>query len=474
MPLKPIPIVGPAYRTRSLNQSAQRLVNWRLVLTEKGGKSRGALYPTAGMRRLSTVGDGPIRGFKTTGGRLYVVSGAELYELDTAFNAKLLGTLATSTGRVGMAASESQLLIVDGTGGYLVEISTGTFSVIDDEDFPRGVQQAVYMNGLFIVGVDGTTGRIYWSALLDGSSWNGLDFATAEGDPDILVAMIVDHGELWLYGTVTAEIWMFTGDSDQPVERQGNAALEQGCAATWAVTKADNSTFWIGRNNEGEGMAFRANGYQPVRISDHGVEYAWAQYERLDDAQAYAYQQEGHSFVVFIFPSADATWVYDVAANEWFEWLSFDAKTGEFHRHRSACYAHFARTEIVGDYENGRLYALDLGAMTNDGKTIKRVRATFCTNDSPVRAFYGLFQVDVEAGVGLNLGQGADPQMMMRFSNDGGHTWSNVRTRSLGKMGEYRRRARWERNGSAWNRVWEISITDPVPAVVLGAWVDQS
>jgi hypothetical protein len=80
--------------------------------------------------------------------------------------------------------------------------------------------------------------------------------------------------------------------------------------------------------------------------------------------------------------------------------------------------------------------------------------------------------VDVEAGVGLSTGQGDDPQMMVRWSDDGGHTWSNLRTVTMGRIGQYRARARLRRLGSGRDRVFEISISDPVKRVILGAAVD--
>jgi hypothetical protein len=138
-------------------------------------------------------------------------------------------------------------------------------------------------------------------------------------------------------------------------------------------------------------------------------------------------------------------------------------------RHRSNCHAFFNGQHIVGDFENAKLYALDLDTFTDDGNIIRRVRRTTTMNDDQARLFFSRLQVDVESGVGLEIGQGSDPQLMLRYSDDGGNTWSNTKYATMGKIGEYKSRCVFTRLGSGRNRVWEISVTDPVKAVILGA-----
>lgn len=460
-----VPFVGPAYETRSPNQSAQRLINWYVEQSEKGGKTQFALYPTPGTVLHVTIGDGPIRGAINTGAKAYVVSGSEVYRLDSQ---EMIGTIGSSSGRIGMAYNGTQILVVDGAKGYIINVAENTVTQIADVDFPLGVTWVQYLDQYFIVGGDGS-GRFYISDLGDGSSWVGTEYASAEGDPDPLIAGVVDHRELFLFGSNSFEIWYNSGNSTFPIERSGNAFGETGCAAVGSVAKADNTIFWLGKDARGEGTVWRMNGYDPVRVSDHGIEWAMSQYARIDDAVAYTYQAFGHTWYVLNFPSADATWAYNVGAGYWCEWLSFDAKTGEFHRHRSNCHFMLGRDHIVGDFENGNLYRLDQNVYTDNGQPIKRVRSTVSDDGDLVRVFYASLQLDIQAGVGLPVGQGSDPKMMLRYSNDGGHTWSNTRVATMGQIGQYGARCKWERLGCGRARLWEISITDPVNAVVLGA-----
>lgn len=464
-----IPLVGPGYQTRARDQSAQRLINWFVEATEQGGKTQFTLYPTPGLIQVAELGDGPVRGaIGIDNDRAVIVASDGVYLLHADLTHDLLGTIGTDTDPVGMAYNGDQVIIVDGQHGYIVEVADETVARITDTEFPNGVTWAQYLDRYFVVGGDGT-GRFYISDIADGKGWVGTEFATAEGDPDPLVAGIVDHRELILFGTASFEIWTNTGNPTFPIERTGNAFGEVGCAATATVCKADNTVFWLGKDRGGDGVVWRMNGYQPVRISNHAVEWAIRQYERIDDALAFTYQDGGHAWYVLHFPSADRTWVYSINGGYWHEWLWFREPLGTMHRHRSNCHVMIGRKHIVGDWENGKLYELSPTTYDDAGDPIRRVRRTFAEDADLRQIFYTSLQIDLRAGVGLENDQGRRPRMMLRWSNDGGNTWSNERVATMGKIGEYFARCKFERLGAGRARVWEIAVTDPVEAVVLGA-----
>lgn len=466
-----IPLLGPSNRTRGIGQSAQRSVNCYLEKTERGGRTEWTLYGTPGLILRATLGNGPIRGQLAYGAYDYVVSGNTVYRMTTGYASTSLGTLSTASGRVSMACNGTQILIVDGTAGYIITLSSGALTTIADVDFPNGVTWCAYLDSYFIVGGNGT-GSFYISNLADGSTWVGTEFASAEGDPDFVTAGIVDHRELFLFGSNSGEIWVNTGNADFPIERSGNAFMETGIAAPHSLVKADNTIFWLGGDARGQGIIWRANGYSPVRISTHAVEFAIQNYSTISDAFAYTYQIEGHLFYVLTFPTADATWVYDVASDEWHEWLAWS--NGAFKRHRSNSYAFFNGAHLVGDYENGKLYELDLDTYTDNGDTIKRLRRSLADDNDLNRVFYHSLNVDMETGVGLATGQGSDPLMMLRFSNDRGNTWSNELTATVGRIGEYGARCKWHRLGSGRSRVWELTMTDPVKFYVYGGVIEAT
>mgnify|MGYP003337856141 FL=1 len=207
--------------------------------------------------------------------------------------------------------------------------------------------------------------------------------------------------------------------------------------------------------------------------SDLAVEWQIQQYGNLSDAIGYTYQQDGHSFYVLIFPSANTTWVYDVATQAWHERAGWN--NGSWTRHRSNCQVFFDNKVIVGDYEDGRIYAFDLDYYKDDDaiqRWYRTWRALPTGQNNLKRTAQHSLQLDCETGVGLNTGQGDDPQVMLRWSDDGGHTWSYEHWKSMGKIGQYGFRTIWRRLGMTTkirDRVYELSMTDPVKIAIMGA-----
>ena len=467
------PILGSTYVARSVNAADARMVNLFPEIVPEAGKEPAFLNRAPGLRLLATVGSGPIRGlhaFSNAATEAFVVSGNELYKISTSYAATLLGTVA-GTGPVSMADNGTQLFIAANPNGYIYNNGTGVFAPISDPDFPGAVTVS-YLDGYFVFN-EPNSQKIWVTSLLEGTQVDPLDFASAEGSPDGVVGIIADHREVWVFGTNSVEVWYDTGASDFPLQRIQGAFNELGCAAPYSIAKMDNGLFWLGADARGQGIVYRANGYAGQRISTHAVEWQIQQYGDLSGAIGYTYQQDGHSFYVLIFPNANTTWVYDVATNAWHERAGWD--NGEFTRHRSNCQMFFNNEVTVGDYENGKIYAFDLDVYADDGniqRWLRTWRALPTGQNNLKRQAHHAMQIDMETGVGLVTGQGSDPQIMLRFSDDGGHTWSNERWTSIGKIGEYYRRAWFRRLGMTLklrDRVYELSGTDPVKISIMGA-----
>ncbi len=463
------PILGQTYVARSVNAADSRMVNlYPEILVE--GKEAAYLQRAPGLKYLAAVGLGPIRGLWTFGGFGYVVSGDKLYKINTSYTPTLLGTVS-GTGPVSMADNGTQLFVACNGPSYIYNSSTNAFAQITDPDFPGAVTVG-YLDGYFVFN-EPNSQKIWVTALLDGSSVDPLDFASAEGSPDGVVAILSNFREIWVFGTNSIEVWYDTGAPDFPLQRIQGAYNELGCAAAYSVAKMDNGVFWLGKDARGQGIVYRANGYQGQRISTHAVEWHIQQYDDISDAVAYTYQQDGHSFYVLIFPSANTTWVYDVATQAWHERAGFS--NGDFTRHRSNCQMAFNNEIIVGDFENGNIYAFDMETYADNGaiqKWLRTWRALPPGQNNLRRTTHHSLQIDLETGVGLNLGQGSDPEVMLRWSDDGGHTWSNYHTSRVGKIGEYYHRTFFRRLGMTLklrDRVYELSMTDPVKTAVMGA-----
>jgi hypothetical protein len=506
------PILGSTYVARSVNAADSRMVNLFPELVPEGGKEPAFLQRAPGLRLLATLGTGPVRGlwsFSNSSLYSFAVSGNTLYKITTSWAATAIGTVA-GTGPVSMSDNGTQLFIAANGPSYIYNTSTNVFAQITDPDFPGAVTVG-YLDGYFVFNPPNSQ-QVWVTSLLDGFSVDPLDFASAEGSPDGLVALIVDHREAWLFGTNSVEVWYDAGTADFPLQRIQGAFNEIGCAAAYSVARLDNGLFWLGADARGRGIVYRANGYNGQRISTHAVEWHIQQYGNLSDAIGYTYQQDGHAFYVLIFPSANTTWVYDVATQAWHERAGWH--NGEFTRHRSNCQMSFNNEIVVGDYQNGNIYAFDLDVYADNGQIqrwLRSWRAIPTGQNTLLRTTHHSLQLDCETGVGLNeppnsvdlfdskyvagylLTEGGDflltedgeyiavtqsnlitmiPRVMLRWSDDGGHNWSNEHWTSIGQIGQYGKRAFWRRLGMTLkirDRVYEVSGTDPVKIAIMGA-----
>jgi hypothetical protein len=293
-----------------------------------------------------------------------------------------------------------------------------------------------------------------------------------------VVGLIVDHREVWVFGDDSTEVWYNAGTADFPLQRIQGAFNEIGCAAPFSIAKLDNGVFWLAKDSQGQGMVYRATGYAGQRVSTHAIEWQIQQYSDMSDAIGYTYQQDGHSFYVLVFPQANTTWVFDVATEMWHERAGWH--NGEFTRHRGNCKTVFNGEVIVGDYENGKLYAFRQDVYDDAGKPqrwLRSWRALPPGQNTLLRTAHHSLQLDCETGVGLNLGQGNNPAVMLRWSDDGGHTWSYEHWRTMGRIGQYGFRTYWRRLGMTVklrDRIYEISGTDPVKIAITGAELTAS
>ena len=468
------PILGSSYVARSVNAADNRMVNLFPEIIPEGGKEAAFLSRCPGLQFLQTVGTGPIRGLwahQTNGTDFYVVSGVQVFKLSgLTATPTLLGTVS-GTGPVSIADNGTQIFFACNGPSYIYNEVTNVFQQITDPDFP-GALTVGYLDGYFVF-TEPDSQRVWVTSIFEGTQIDALDFASAEGSPDGLVGLIVDHREAWLFGTDSVEVWYDAGLADFPLARIQGAFNEIGCVATFSIAKLDNGLFWLGTDARGQGIVYRANGYTGTRVSTHAVEYAIAQYGNLADAIAYTYQQEGHAFYVLTFPTGNATWVYDVATGAWHERAGWD--NGAFMRHRSNCQCNFGGNIVVGDYENGNIYRFDLDVFADNGgiqKWLRSWRALPTGQNNLKRTAHHSLQLDCQSGVGLNLGQGSDPQVVLRWSDDGGHTWSNEHWSPMGKIGQYFHRVFWRRLGMTMklrDRVYEVSGTDPVKIAIVGA-----
>lgn len=467
------PFIGGSNTARSKSFAAEVCINLYPEMGQPTSKSPAMLVGTPGKRLWANVAGGNIRGMLRFNSTVALVAcGAYLYVVTTGGVSTLVGSISGGTTPVSMASNGTQVMLVTGATGYIVDPIARTIVQITDPDF-AGADTVQFIDGYFAFNKT-NTGQFQITGLYD-TSIDGLDFATAEGAPDLLLSLVVDHRELWLFGETSTEVYFNSGNVDFPFERINGAFIEQGCAAKFSPAKMDNTVYWLTSDERGHGTVQRAQGYSPQRISTHAVEYAISQMSIISDAVAYTYQQEGHSFYVLNFPTAQQTWAFDASTNLWHQRAWRDPATGDLKQDRAICQMAFAGETIVGDNANGNLYVLDLDTFTDNGDPIARVRSCAHLADPDYRyQFFGSLQVDMQAGVGLVSGQGSDPKAMLQWSDDGGYSWSNELWSSIGKVGERRARVKWRRLGRSRDRVFRVTITDPIRVIMIGASAQAS
>jgi len=307
-----------------------------------------------------------------------------------------------------------------------------------------------------------------------------LSFASKFTGPDNLVSIIVDHGQVYLLGETTSEVWADVGSFPFPFQRIPGSSSQHGIVAKFSVARVGNSFAYLSKNIRGQAEVVMMNGYFPTRISTHAVENTFINQD-ITDAIAWTYQQGGHEVYVLSFPSLDITWCYDIATQMWHKWLYCD-DLNQYHRHRGNCCINFQNMMLIGDWQNGNIYELDPTNFTDNGQPIRRLRRTTHLVSDYQREYFDELQVYFQPGVGLtgittplNVETvGADPQAMMRWSDDGGSTWSNEHWKSIGKIGKYKNRAIWRRLGMTRDRVFELVVTDPINAVIVAANLKSS
>lgn len=465
-----IGIVGGTYSSQSVLADAQECFGWYPESIESQlGKSVLALYPTPGLKLFATLTGASVRGQLAINGRGFAVADGVLSEVFTNGTSAALGNVANDQLPVSMAASPTQLLVASAGHGYVYDLVSGAFAA--DPANLVNPAAVVYFDSYFVA-VQSGTNKFQISTPLDATAWSGINVIPVQVFPDNLVSIFVDHREMWVFGQTKSTVYYDSGSSSIFDVNPNAGVIEQGLEAAASPSKMDNTVYWLGADERGAAIAYRANGYTPQRISNHAIEFAWSQYPTRKDAVGYTYQDQGHNFWVLYFPSGNATWVFDAATGLWHR-RSF-LNNGKMDAHLSQNHMYLFGKHLVGDRQSGKIYDMSINYYDDAGALIRRMRRAPHISVEQQWIFHNQLQIEAEMGLGLQAGQGSDPKLMLRWSDDGGKTWSNEYMASAGKVGQYKARAIWRRLGRSRDRVYEVSVTDPIPWRIVDAYLMAS
>jgi hypothetical protein len=574
------------YTLSSVNADCQACINRVPEKDESGmGVSDVLLLPSPGLRVFTTLPESPLRGLRTVNylNRSFAVAGAGFYEVfadGTHQKWAVLNDGINDNSQVTMVENSAKQLMICAQGVlYVFKMDTNELVAATADLGPYGIVD--FIDGYFMA-IIANSQRAQFSSLEDGLTWDDLDVIQISVFTDNIVGMLVDHREVWFWGATRSIAYVDTGDPDTPFQPTPSSAIEHGMAAAFSSVRLDNTVFWIGQSEQGVATAVRLQGYIPTRVSTHAIEDKWQKYATVADAISYSYQEGGHAFWVIYFPSANATWVYDVSTGAWHERYFWE--NGAYIAHRSRCHTLFNGKHLVGDWKSGNIYQMSWAFNDDFGNVIRRVRrAPHVTTEQQV-VRHRQMQILIESGLqadppindkvqpdglptliladpdgnnwritiddsgilhstegrwddvpqiivfqtgaalwqlGANsigelttvsvadlsqprYGQltfltsgrllwqlqvqvdgllktfgpiapaGREPLIALRWSDDGGHTWSNEHFAGTGAVGEYRKRVIWRALGRSRDRVYEAVDSDPIPSRIIDAYLIAS
>jgi len=476
VPRQAINFNGPAYTDVSRFLSGQECVNYFLRPfpdDEKGGTGF-ALVGSPGLEELVDLGtSAPIRGMFPTTNVLYAVSGLSFFRIDEIGTPTEIGagTITEDVNLVSLATNGVDITFVDGTAGYVYNIATDTLTQITSLDFPNGTKIG-FIAGFYFVSPPGTQ-EIHQSAFNDGLTWEGY-FDSAGQEADRIVDLLVDHTDLIVIGSQSIEPWFNAGLGGFALSRR--TFIEQGSPALWSSAKANNAVYFLGQDKNGAGAVFQLLGLQPSQVSTPAIEYQISQLTKLDDAIGFTYEQNGQTFYALTFPTDDRTFIYDTGNAQWHERSSVLTTDGVTRNGRWRVNNHvfWRGNNIVGDFENGKIYKLKSDAYDEDGTDIIRTRTTAIIRKNQNSISINELQILHEPGVGLSTGNAADvsPHDILSWSGDGGFTWGNEIHVPIGKLGEYANRAITPPLGQGRNWVLKLKNSTKTQQVIVGAHAD--
>ena len=487
---------GGAYQNKSVIAANQAAINIYPEINPEASQSPVPVthYQTPGLDLLiGGIALSTVRcTYTSSKGVLYTVIGQTVFLVDSGWSLTALGSVGSGSTPVSMADNGLVIIIVDNTSmGYAINMATNQYGTISSNFFFGGTT-VKYINTYFVFNqpntnifysslatLSGLVVQVDFATLIAGTAFQSGFFAAKSGSPDNIMTLAVIQGYVWLIGEYTTEIWYFAGPTTETAFPfalyPGINIIEHGTVAPYSVAAQDVFPYWISQDRQGQGIIVKAENYASKRISTHAIENELMSYPTIADCITYIYQQEGHTFVVFNFPTANKTWVFDEATEQWHQ-RAWTDNNGVLNRHRGNCCANAYGQIVVGDWQNGNLYAFDLNTFTDNGQPISRIRTFPHSIDQGNRVAYHQFMADMAVGNDTGLIDGTTPSnppmVSLRYSVDRGVSYGNRLERSLGAAGQYLTNIQWQRLGLARDMVFELSWSAPCDTALNGAWIE--
>jgi len=475
-----VPLLSGAYQAKSVIASAQRSVNLYL---ESNPQNIGAPFPTTHYQRPGKIlrwsppAAGAGRGlYRASNGDLFAVVNDTVYFINSVYVHNTIGNIAGGSNPVSMAdngaTGGAQIALVDGTTtGYSINMNTYVFGpIVDLTGLFTGADFAAYLETFFIFNTVPNTQNFIISEP-NSLTFNVQDIAAKVAYADNLIALGVRSKELWLMGDANStEPWVLSGAADFPFESMPSTFLPYGCGAKYSLVFADTALYWVSINLQGKAIFLKSEGYNPRRISTHAIEKLVQGFTTITDAVGQSFQIEGHTFVVWHFPTANMTLVYDEATQQWAQW-GYTDNDGVLNRDRACFYANAYGKNFAQDWETGAIYEIG-GAFTDDnGQPIVKIRGFPVLQKSLDRVTHNTLRAYMETGTEPDP-NATPPMVLLRISDDNGRSFYDPIELPLGAQGEYDTIVQATRLGQARSRVYELEWSDPLQTALNGVYID--
>ncbi len=468
--------IGASYRSIAPEVNCEDCCNLQPERTTSPfSKAPLVLYGSPGIQEYHDFGvDGPIRGMVEIESYAYVVAGENVYQINPSNVYTLVGTVANDGLPVSIVASAIEIVLVSAGVGYW--ISDVTMGAIASPPWTHAID-CEFLDGFFIVLDDAnlpTGGQFFISQ--NAEVWDPLDFTTAPASNNKLIALKVDHENLFVMGSVVTQPFYNNGNADFPFVPNQSGIMMSGILAKSTVVQCDNTIFWLGRNKDGELLALRADGFNELIISPPEIVAQWMTYTTPEDAVAWCYQMEAHSMYHINFIAEQKSWRYDQSTKVWHRVAYTDPTTNTEECHRGNNHMLRFGKHLVGDRVTSQIWELSNTIYKDGVNPLIAYRIAPSPFQGNKIVFYPLFELITPGGIGTNDPDTPEenPEWMLEWSNDSGHTFGTQFRLAAGRIGEYGTRLRKVGCGSGRNRVWKVSISAAVPRCLIGAEIQDA
>jgi hypothetical protein len=462
----PVNITGPSYQSRSKPLSSQQTVNWYQQFNE-GGKESYVLMPFPGLETKGNAA-GKDRGFHRMAEILYQVKGTSLYEIDKLGNHTLRGTIPGTKRCIMADDGINMFIVVPNEKVWQYTTDTNSVSEVTNVNITKALSVDFFNNQFIYTFADFST----VSDVGNGAEAIGLNRIGEETLPDAMVRDFVFDEVIYRCGVRSIVGWYNSGVGSPPIDKLQGRIFNVGLSAPYSIAKTDEAFYWLGDDN----AIYRAQAGTKERISSDAISNAISKFNSIDDAIGFTYTFEGQNFYTITFPSENQTFTVSesLGENGWFE-LSSGLQGGKW---QGSSVINAYSKNYVADADNGNVYLLDLDTYENNGESIKRTRVTSNIDARLVGGALGdavtmsSVIISMETGVGLIVGQGDNPRIIVEASYDGGRTWAAGAWPKVGRLGEFVLKVKWDNMKTFYDCMLRISSTDPVNYSVFSANID--